>query len=651
MTAAKHFGDVHWDSYTPRPGAGWRMPSDPGRYISADDPYWGRILDGARAAYGDPHIRFDTDRVVDAAGRAQPRQLVFGDGTALPADGTVVYHDAVGKQTWVQNDDGTASLVQLDGSLSPPASPVGYRKVGDRYAPLNAAGQQIAPQLGGIPESTHGFFTDPKTGVLTPKNARGDYYTLGPGGTRVFFDHRGAPITEQQYDSATAPPPPPDAALPTTEQQSGKAADAVRALQDELKHRFSTLSEAEERLSEALLTAHATSVAGQQKLDAIQQKIVEAVQNPAMNTDTAAGEKAYLTFLRSQVSTIQELLTSSSLTAEDQSNTAQALAALYAADDHGAAAPQHASGTDAAPAPAQPAAADPGPPADAAVSDPGLGPAPAMPDPSLADLASAPLSPLGADPMSALGAMLPGALGSLGGLGGSPLDALGGLTGGASPLAGLASNAGTPAGTQRAPEAVDRPEDTTEPGKDTEPTSGRRTHDGTEPPHPPADSSGQPTPADSGPPPSPAVPAVPASPTVTLPDGSTATARSPQAAQAVRDYLAGGTVDAAYRQNGLTLPPVGTPVTSLVDPTRLTCGDIAMFKDHYEPVLSSVKGYLNGQVVPLAQVTSSPDFLGFIDPTAVTSTVSAPAAQAPAPAGMPAAAPPPAVPAAPLPTG
>jgi hypothetical protein len=99
-----------------------------------------------------------------------------------------------------------------------------------------------------------------------------------------------------------------------------------------------------------------------------------------------------------------------------------------------------------------------------------------------------------------------------------------------------------------------------------------------------------------------------------------ATARTAQAAQAVRDYLSGATVDAAYRQNGITLPPLGTPVTDPVDPTRLTCGDIALFKDHYEPVLSSVKGYVNGQVVPLSQVTSSPDFLGFIDPTAARAT-------------------------------
>jgi hypothetical protein len=156
----------------------------------------------------------------------------------------------------------------------------------------------------------------------------------------------------------------------------------------------------------------------------------------------------------------------------------------------------------------------------------------------------------------------------------------------------------------------------------------------------------------AGQPPAPAVPPAAASPTVTLPDGSTANARTPQAAQAVRDYLGGDTVDAAYRQNGMTLPPVGTPVTNPVDPTRLSDGDVAMFKDHYEPLLSSVKGYLNGQVVPLSQVTSSPDFLGFIDPTAMVAAGGT-AAGAPVPV-LPPPQPGPPVPAPiaePVPTG
>ena len=115
-----------------------------------------------------------------------------------------------------------------------------------------------------------------------------------------------------------------------------------------------------------------------------------------------------------------------------------------------------------------------------------------------------------------------------------------------------------------------------------------------------------------------AAPSPPASPTdqVRLPDGSSANARTPAAAQAVQAYLGGDTVDAAYRKNNLTLPPPGTPVTDPVDPSQLVCGDVGIFRDHYVVALSSVKALANGQVVALGSVASSPDFLGWIDPTA-----------------------------------
>ena len=227
---------------------------------------------------------------------------------------------------------------------------------------------------------------------------------------------------------------------------------------------------------------------------------------------------------------------------------------------------------------------------------------------------------------------------------GSPLDALGGLAGAAAPLAGLASQLGDQG--NRASDTADKPaDDTTGPAKDskddkTDPAKA----DTTEPPpasnqQQPADQQ-NPNPAgEAGVPPAPVAPPAAPPTTVTLPDGSTATARTPQAAQAIRDYLAGGTVDAAYRQNGIQLPPPGTPVTSPVDPSRLTCGDVAMFKDHYVPVLSSVKAFMNGQVVPLGSVSSSPDFLGFIDPTAAASAGAVPAAAPPAPPAPVASAP------------
>jgi hypothetical protein len=658
MTGAKHFGDVVWDSGHDvigwNPGRGWRMPSDRGSYITIDDPYWGHVLDNARKAYGDPAIHFDTDD------QARTRHLVFGDGSTLPADGSVVYHDGPHNQTWAQNDDGTVSLIDPNGAPGPAFLPPGYRKVGDQYAPVNPAGQQVGPQQEGLPVSNGGFYTDPKTGVLTPKNTNGDYYTLSPDGTKRFFDRTGAAISEQQFNGGTDPraggPAAADGALPTDQQQSGKAADAVKKLQDELQQHFTTISSAEEKLSEVLLNAHATNADGQAKLNAIQQKIIAAVNNPAMDTSTAAGERSYLTFLRSQVSAVQELLSSSGLNADDQGNTATALAALYAADNGGVT-PATTDGDDhaAAPAPdaalAAPGAVDPNL-TDSGSGDAGLGPAPAMPDPSLADVLGAAMGPPGADPMSPLGSMLPPGLGSLGGLGsGSPLDALSGLTGATGPLAGLASGPGIEGGRDRSSD----PSDTTgEPDKtdsvkgpdSTEKTAPVTSNDTAAPPpdqSAPHSTAGQdPQTGQPGQPPAPLVPPATAAPTVQLPDGSSAEARTPAAAQAVRDWLKGGTVDASYRQNGITLPPVGTPVINGVPPTQLHCGDVAMFTDHYEPVLSSVKGYLGGTVVPLSQVTSSPDFLGFIDPTGAvptTTTIAGGGQSGAQPAPLPAAAP------------
>jgi len=120
------------------------------------------------------------------------------------------------------------------------------------------------------------------------------------------------------------------------------------------------------------------------------------------------------------------------------------------------------------------------------------------------------------------------------------------------------------------------------------------------------------TPGAGAPPAGPA--SVPAPTTlVSLPDGSSATARTPALAQAVKAHLAGTPVEAAYRAAGIGLPPPGTPVTNPVDPSSLSCGAIGVFKDHYVVALSSVKAYQDGQVVPLGSVASSPDFLGWID--------------------------------------
>ena len=618
--------------------------------------------------YGDPNIHFNTDDV------NQDRHLVFGDGTKLPENGMVVYHDAGTKQNWAQNDDGTVSPVGPDGNLGAPIAPTGYRKIGDRYAPVDARGQQIGPQLGGVPSSDNGFYTDPKTGILTPKNANGDYFTVGPDGKKSFFDKNGAPISEAQFNNANRPrdpaQPQPGPGLPTDEQQSGKAADAVKKLQGELKNHYSTLSDAEEKLSEVLLNAHATTSAGRDKLNDIQQKLVNAVNNPTMDMTSPAGERSFLTFLRSQVSEINDVLSSGALSAEDQAKFAQALAALYAAGD--------AAGQGGDPSTQQQQPSGPSSPAPAS---PAPDPAPAGPRRMRASAipawdrhrecptrlcrtcwAGARWGPIRCRRWRRCCLAHWAGWAGWAALEPARWTAWAGWPGPrrrwrAWPRSwAIRATTGMPPTRRKSPPMT--PPGTARTTRATRPTRPRPTP----PRHRPATSSPPGSRTSRTPAPHPGLGDRPRRwplPARRRPRSSCRMGPRPLRALRRRRRPSATTwpalpIDSAYRQNGIQLPPPGTPVTSPVDPTRVTCGDVAMFKDHYVPVLSSVKAFLNGQVVPLGSVSSSPDFLGFIDPTAAAAAAGSPPPP-PAPAATPAPAPPPAASpagvAAPVPAG
>ncbi len=106
MTQTRKFDEqTHWDQDPGglrAGGAGWAPPGAD-FFIDRADPYWGRVLDKARHAYGDPNMRFDTDSV------GQQRHLVFGDGTPVPADGSLAYRDAANNKTYLLNSDRTVS--------------------------------------------------------------------------------------------------------------------------------------------------------------------------------------------------------------------------------------------------------------------------------------------------------------------------------------------------------------------------------------------------------------------------------------------------------------------------------------------------------------------------------------------------------------
>jgi hypothetical protein len=596
MTQAAKFDEqTHWD-HDPGglrfAGEGWAPPGAD-FFIDRADPYWGHVLDKARHAYGDPNMHFSTDSV------GQERLLVFGDGTAAPRDGSLAYRDAANDKTYLLNNDGTVSLLGPNGSVGQPVSPAGFRRVADSaFAPVDSFGRQVAPLTTAPPPAPHGYHDE--KGVLTPKNDRGEYYVDDPAtGKRTYFDVTGAPITDPSASPQARSP------LSTDEQQSGRAADAVKKLHAEMQNRYSQISDAEGKLSEALLTAHATTADGQQKLQAIQQKIVTAIDNPDLSLDTPAGEQAFLTFLRGQVAAIGDVVTSGTLSAEDQAKAVEALSNLYGID----------AGSPTAPAEEPTAAAQP----TAAPVDVGLAPEESMPDPTLADLGvggvGAPQAP---DPLSGLASALPTALGAFppGGLGGGfGADPFSSLAGAAAPLAGLASQLGEQP-------RRDNTADDSGSGEHTEDTRQGNESKGQQsqadsPTPPPAAHEPAGTPGDGAPPAAPAAVPAPAPMTaVSLPDGSTATARTTALAEAVKSYLGGTPVDAAYRQAGIDLPPPGTPVTNPVDPSALSVGAIGMFKDHYVVALSPVKALQDGQVVPLSTVAAGPDFLGWMDPAA-----------------------------------
>jgi Domain of unknown function (DUF4226) len=186
---------------------------------------------------------------------------------------------------------------------------------------------------------------------------------------------------------------------PAVESQSGRAADAVRTLQNELSKNYSDMRSAEVQLTEAILSAHAVTVSGRARLQDIQRQLIEAINNPIAALDTPAGERQFLMFLRSKIAEIQGVVDAGALTDEDHAKLTRALGSGYLLAGSEPRAPM-------APATVQ---------AGAPVADQAAGMVPAIG------------SALGSLPQAAQGAAA------------APAQGAGGLAGAASPLAGLAS--------------------------------------------------------------------------------------------------------------------------------------------------------------------------------------------------------------------
>ncbi|MBU8841448.1 DUF4226 domain-containing protein [Mycolicibacterium goodii] len=531
---------------------------------------------------------------------------------------------------------------------------------------LNSQGAPVTthPITGG---TDYGGWRDPQTGVYyenrpentgaSPQVPDADLDRIRQAHPDLFDPTTRAPITPppgapvppapnpQHSPPAQAPGQPPAGTTPgqtpADDGLSGKAADAAKRVDEALAKNKTALAEADEELVDAVLGAKTGSDEGKAQLQALQSSLVDQIHKLGPTLDTPAGQQQLNDFLQSKTQEILGIVKSSGMDAESKAEVLDALSQRYDAvkDSAGTGGgPTDPAGAGAGGQTGSGTGGSAGAPAPA--GDPGTSGAgdPLASDPLLNGLASDPLmGGLGGLAGPAMGALagLPGAMGSMlpgmGGLGGGGgLGDLGGAIGGAIKDAASARPSEDPANELKddplaaknegsehnsAEEKNDQPAPTDEGKKDapaTEPAAAKPA-EGAQP-QPIAAETGQVPPAQQGP-----------DVSVKLPDGSTVTADSPQLAHAGRLVLDGASLDDAASQAQISVLPPGAPVNEPVSPSQLKLMDYAQFTDHRVMALGNGKVWLNGQVTPVEEMPTGPNFLGWARPQVQTAPAAQPA--------------------------
>ncbi|RFZ63209.1 hypothetical protein DE4576_04850 [Mycobacterium marinum] len=622
---ARKFGDAtYWRTWDTSRGQGWSTPGwaltdDPSRYISKDDGAWSVVLFNARNVYGDPNIHYNTDDT------SSERYLVFGDGTRLPSDGTIVYHDAASGKNWIQNQDGSVAVANKDFEPTGPAfNPLGYRRSvdGKTYMPVDARGNQIGPQQAVLAAGTelHGDPADPNA-ILTPVNKNGDYYTVDPAtGHTEYFDKNGSPIAQSQYEAAKGTPPaagghpqqPPKAPGPKTPLHSSKvnvpdgmtaprypqwATDVDPDIPNQMtgiivrlydlfgngtpatselpKFPFST-DTGDASGIDAYDTVRADFKRIESEFDAAAEAFKNAVQHSANLTKAGrdAINNAIGTF-NATTKTIEEGDWDGLLQAESK-----LLDEVKSEVEHAAKSSQDVASNPAG-GPATPIT--PAAPASDVMSgaaDPSLTSPPGDDAKGLKDLLGGmgtPFGgmPMGGNPLGGLGGMNP--LGGLGGAnpmgGGGGLNPLAPLSAAAKPLSKITSADADKNDGKKSPIAPLNSDSPNRPPQSSSAGSG------------PAEAASVASAAGATSAPA-AMPAgnTTAKPTVTLPDGKVVDAPNKQAAEAAQNALdkaspGGDAAQRAYSPTGLQLPGDGKNLGAKVDPSDMQPGDVLKWRD------------------------------------------------------------------------
>lgn len=407
-------------------------------------------------------------------------------------------------------------------------------------------------------------------------------------------------IRQQHADVfGAATPDGPPGGLPTgqpeSDREQGEAAEAMADAEAALAQQNSASSQLDMQVITAILNAHLKAVEGREALTKLQRETEAAVLTRS-DLDTPAGARDFQRFLMGKLKDIRGVVLNASLDDTSKSALMAAWTSLYDASKN--------SPDDHPPAAAVPVAPPPDgmpqPPVDDLDSDwdPLLDstfaddPAPAgadSPGPAPAAGATAPATPT-APTVPAIPSFGGGSIPGLGGPGGLPLPGLA-ESGRTDPELRDVDDEGVPGSDDMGDHPDDRDGDIA---------------------HEEDASADKPEAPFAGP------------TTVTLPDGDTVTAASPQLAAAIKAAVGGAPIADAFLQQGISIPPPGTAVTDPVDPPRAIPGDIGIFTDRHALALGHDKALLDGQIQRIATV-SGPSFLGWEHPPAVTAPGTPPA--------------------------
>lgn len=416
----------------------------------------------------------------------------------------------------------------------------------------------------------------------------------------------------QQHPDVFGPGSPLAAGRPTeppagpSDRAEGEAAEAIAKAEAALAQQNSASSQLDLQVISAILNAHLKTVEGRAALTALQQETEAAVRTRS-DLDTPAGARDFQRFLIGKLRDIRAVVADASLDDTSKSALMAAWTSLYEAAKGGSEDPTQRQPPPAAPGATLTGGNTPGSPEVAGAGlDPVLNSLLAD-DPVLGTAAEGPAdgATTPAAPMVPTMPSMPG-LGALPAEGASPGSMAGwGVPGGAS-LPGLHGGSGDDLGFRPGDEADPWSEDSKDHAKQDE-LDKHENDEGTsdKPESPP----GGPT-------------------SVTLPDGETVTAPSPQLAAAIKAAVGGASIPDAFRQQGITIPPPGTAVSNPIDPMRAIPGDIGFFTDRHALALGHTKALLDGQIQQITTV-SGPSFLGWDHPPAAAAATAK--ADAPAP--------------------